>query len=148
MKYVLLLLCLMTCTPAYAANSPWIFGANTAKLILQHVKVPGLAITPAAQSSDGSSGTCTVANADDVAGSVTITPGGTGISTGDVCELTFGTAYAVAPICVVSPVTSAINVDAVKYYVGTSTQKITINFGAAGTSAHVYTFTYYCVETQ
>jgi len=61
-----------------------------------HIVTGGTAPTIAAQTALGSTGTATIAGTD-VAGTITLTPGGTGITTGAQAIITFANAYTSAP---------------------------------------------------
>jgi len=104
--------------------------------------ISGGGVLPAAtpQTADGTTGACTVAG-DDTAGTVTITPGGTGIASGAICLVNFTTAFASAP----RPVITATNAagSAVQAYVSASaTGSFTISFNATP-SAQAYTFNWF-----
>lgn len=105
--------------------------------------------TTTVKTSLGSTGTCTIAHGTDVAGQVTLTPGGSGISTGAQCQINFNVSYSVAPICIFYPTLPAILTDGVKDYVQASAVgSVTLGFNAAPTTGHVYTYNYQCIETQ
>lgn len=95
----------------------------------------------------GSSGTCTLTNSTDTVGQVTIVTSGTGISSGDVCDINFLQTYASAPFCTLTPANAAAGVNAQQYYATTTTAKLSVNFGTAGASSGTYAYNYYCMET-
>lgn len=130
-------------------STPWIYAASSAKNLAAHIKSPSVGtVTAAPQTGAGSTATCTLAHASDVAGTATITLGGTGIAAGAQCVITFVKAYAVAPICVLTDTSNVGETDGVKAYATSGTANATINFTAAGTTAHVYAYNFLCIETQ
>jgi hypothetical protein len=103
--------------------------------------------TTTVQSSAGTGASCAVSDATDSMGSVSITTGTVGASTGSYCNVNFNSSYSVAPICVLTPVTSNA-ATIVGPYVTSSTTAMTVNFAAAGGISTTYTLNYYCIETQ
>lgn len=101
--------------------------------------------TTTVQANAGTGATCTVANATDKAGQITVTTGTIGISTGAYCDLNFNAAYGVAPICVLTPASSTLSTSV---YVTSTTAKVTVNFGVAGGISSTYLINYNCIETQ
>lgn len=96
----------------------------------------------------GSTGTCTIANATDVAGQITVTPSGSGIAAGDVCVVSFGQTFVTAPICSLTPANSDAAVNAPQVFVTRATTDFTLNFVNAGSSATSYVYNFFCIETQ
>lgn len=101
--------------------------------------------TATVQAAAGTGSTCTVANATDAAGAITITSGTVGISTGDYCNVNFNKAYGVAPICVLTPANSTISTSV---YVTSSTSVVSVNFAIAAGISSTYVLNYHCLETQ
>lgn len=93
----------------------------------------------------GSGASCTVANATDTAGAVSITTGTIGVSTGAYCSIAFNKAYNVAPICILTPASSTLSTSV---YVTSSTSAVVVNFALAGGISSTYVLNYHCVETQ
>jgi hypothetical protein len=82
-----------------------------------------------------------LAGSTDTKGQFTVT---TTAATGSA-TLVFQTAYATAPICVVSPASANAQVDASKTYVTSSTSGLTINYNATPT-ANLQTWNYVCAQ--
>lgn len=101
--------------------------------------------TVAVQAGAGTGATCTIANATDRAGEVTITTGTLGLSTGSYCQVSFNKAYVVAPICTLTPASSTISTSV---YVTRATGNINLNFAVAGGITSTYVINYQCEETQ
>ncbi len=104
--------------------------------------------TPPVATVNGNAGTgssCTVADATDNAGQITITTGTVGVSTGDYCDLAFNAAYGVAPICVFTPANSTISTSV---YATSTTSTLSFNFAIAGGISSTYVMNYHCMETQ
>lgn len=110
-----------------------------------HIKVAQTAPTATVNANAGTGATCTVANATDTAGLVTITTGSIGVSTGAYCGVNFNKAYGVAPICVLTPASSTLSTSV---YVTSSTTVMTVNFALAGGLTSAYALNYHCLETQ
>lgn len=115
-----------------------------------HVVAPGNGAPSATPNANlGTSGTCAVSHASDVAGSVTLSVGtGISIAAGAECAIGFNQAYAAAPICVLYPATSVTALAAIAPYATSSTSALTVNFGAAGITATTYVFNYHCIQTN
>lgn len=98
----------------------------------------------------GTSATCTVANATDTAGKITVTTGTIGTpATGTQCTLNFNKAHGIAPICTFSPASTAAASNLVLFQVGTATTTTQpFTFNVAGGTSTAYTYTYHCVETK
>lgn len=105
------------------------------------VTPPTVAVTANA----GTGGSASIANATDTAGVITINTGTLGVSTGDYADITFNAAYAVAPICVLTPANSTISTSV---YVTSSTTGFSVNFALAGGISSTYVLNYHCIETQ
>lgn len=93
----------------------------------------------------GTGATCTIANATDKAGEVTITTGTIGVSTGSYCQVNFNQAYTVAPICTLTPASSTLSTST---YVSRATANINLSFAVAGGISNTYVINYHCEETQ
>jgi virginiamycin B lyase len=115
-----------------------LFGiSNTGHIITGGGALP--AATPQTPA-DGTTGTCTVAG-NDSAGTVTITPAGSGIAAGTVCQVNFTTAFGSAPRPVIAPTNGAAS--AIQAYVSASTTgSFTVSFNAVP-SAQAYTFNWF-----
>lgn len=98
----------------------------------------------------GTGATCDVANATDVAGTVTLVTTNIASASGDQCDIVFNAAYGVAPICTFSPM----NADAVLQsvvqgeYFTSSVSQATINFANLDAVGHTFQWAYHCIETQ
>lgn len=115
-------------------------------LVNSHLKsTQTIAPTAAADAGAGTGASCSVANATDMAGKVSITTGTLGISTGSYCTVTFNIAYAVAPICILTPANSTLSTSV---YVTSTTTTMSVNFAAAGGVTSTYALNYNCIETQ
>ena len=101
--------------------------------------------TATVQGNAGTGASCSVNNATDTAGQVSITTGTVGISTGAYCVVNLNTAYGVAPICVLTPANSTLSTNV---YVTGTTSDFTVNFAAAGGISSTYILNYHCIETQ
>jgi hypothetical protein len=93
----------------------------------------------------GSTGSCLLtatnfSNGNDTAGTITLTPGGSGITTGTQCTVTFGSSYAAYP-----PASSNAEARGV-YATATADNTFTIGFTSAGSSAIAYVFNYFVVQ--
>lgn len=93
----------------------------------------------------GTGATCSIANATDMAGKITVTTGTIGVSTGAYCSIAFNLAYVVAPICVLTPAGSSLSSSV---YVTSSTSSLQVNFAIAGGISTTYIINYCCMETQ
>ena len=130
-------------------NWPNSFSAgSTSYIAAGQLKSNGSAPSAAVQVAAGSTATCTLSHSTDMAGSIAIANAGSGITTGDQCDLTFNTAYAVAPICILSVGDSGTAAGGLQIYPTASATKLSVNFGVAGTTGHTYTILYHCTETQ
>lgn len=113
-----------------------------------HVMSNGTAATATSKTSNGNTGTCTIAHSSDIIGQITITPGGTGISTGAICDVNFANLYTTAPICTLTAASAnagaALGADSV--YVTSSTSVVTFNVNVALTTATAYIYNYHCFE--
>lgn len=110
-----------------------------------HVRSMGPTPTSAPTANTGSTGSCTLTNATDLAGQVTIITDGSGIAAGNNCDITFQQAYVTAPICVITHANNPPS--AVVPYVTATTTDLTINFGAAASATDEFVFNYHCFET-
>lgn len=115
-------------------------------LINSHLKSTQTTVpTAAATANAGTGASCSVANATDMAGQITITTGTVGISIGSYCTITFNSTYAVAPICLLTPASSTISTSV---YVTSSVSTMDIGFSVAGGISTTYLMNYHCFETQ
>lgn len=119
-----------------------------------HMISIGSAPTALVNANAGDGATCTVANATDTAGIILVTEVVTGPvypASGDMCTLTFHTAYSSAPNCVISeaaaPTDSGVTDGA--YAAATTT---TLTLGFIGTDftlgSYVHTYSYICIGNQ
>lgn len=116
-----------------------------------HVKITQTtAPTATVNSNAGTGATCTLINASDGAGTMTIVTGSAGTpATGDQCRINFNKAYGIAPICIFSPVNVTAGANLVGAYRGTkSTTIASVAFNTAGITSGTYTYDYHCIETQ
>ncbi len=98
----------------------------------------------------GNTGTCTLSPANfsagnDTAGTIVLTPNGTGITTGTQCTVTFASAFGAFPHVVISPADSN-SAARNAYAAAASTTTFTIGFTDVGTAATPYTFNYFIVQ--
>ena len=98
----------------------------------------------------GTGATCSVSNATDTAGSISLTTTAVASSSGVVCDVNFNKSYNVAPICLIaaSNAAAAANTVIQDVYQTTSTTKLSVNFGSADLIGRTYTWMYHCLETQ
>jgi hypothetical protein len=106
--------------------------------------------TAAAQIAIGTSGTCNLsptnyAAGNDTSGTITLTPGGTGIANGIQCIITFGSAYGHCPHVVITPADSPSQILGV-YGEATGTDTFNIGLATAGSSGTTYTFNYFIAQ--
>lgn len=116
-----------------------------------HIKsTQTVAPTAVVNSNAGTGATCTVSNATDVAGSVTLTTTGVLSSSGDECDVTFNLAYGVAPRCTTTPNSANAVLDSVVQgvYFTTTTAVLSINFANTDAVGRTYSWFYHCIETQ
>lgn len=106
-----------------------------------YVTSQSTAPTATVQASAGTGATCSVVSGTDTDGQVTISTGTIGLSTGDYCDVNFDSAYTNAPICVLTPASSAISTNV---YVTSTTSAITVNFAVAGGITTTYILNYHC----
>lgn len=93
----------------------------------------------------GTGATCTVSNATDMAGKITIVTGTLGVSAGSYCDVTFNAAYVTAPICTLTPASATLSTSV---YVTSTTTTLSPSFAVAGGISSTYVLNYNCVETQ
>jgi fibronectin-binding autotransporter adhesin len=98
----------------------------------------------------GSTGTCSLtptnfAGGNDTSGTITLTPGGTGIALGTQCTVSFANTYGSYPHVVVSPADSGSQARGV-YAAATSDTTFTIGFASAGSSGVTYTYNYFIAQ--
>lgn len=117
-----------------------------------HLKIAQTtAPTVAVNSNAGTGASCSVSNATDSAGRLSLTTGTLATSSGTQCTVTFNKAYGVAPVCVLSPTNANAAANSVTRQIDfptPSTTVFTINFGIAETAGTAYTWAYHCIETQ
>lgn len=107
--------------------------------------------TATVKSGAGTSATCTLSHATDVAGIITLVSGTIGTpATGAQCDVNFATAYATAPVCVMWPAdsTSALGLAALGPYATSTTAKVVLNAAIAAGTSTTYNYNYYCVQTN
>jgi hypothetical protein len=115
-----------------------------------HITATTTAPTALVNANAGTSASCTLSNASDVAGKINLTEGSGSWASGAQCAITFNAAYAVAPICVfsASSANAATAATTVKPYITTSASVMTISFASADAAATSYVWSYHCLETQ
>lgn len=117
-----------------------------------HIKATQTTAPTATVSANAGTGaTCTLANASDVAGTVSLTTGTLSTVAGTQCTINFNKAYGVAPICAFSPANAnSASLVATKQinFPDASTSAQTVNFGVAETTGTAYKWKFHCVETQ
>lgn len=106
--------------------------------------------TAAPNANAGTGATCSVANATDSSGTISLTTTAVSPASGAQCAVTFNKAYNTAPICILSPANSNASAFAVSsgVYQSSSTSALTVNFGATDAVGHAYVWSYSCIETQ
>lgn len=127
-----------------ATNAPLVFKNG-------HIKsTQTTAPTAVVNANAGTGASCSVANATDAAGTVSLTTTGVASSSGAECAITFNLAYNVAPICSFTPISANAIVDAVIQgtFFTTSTSAATINFANTDAIGRTYQWAYQCIETQ
>lgn len=112
-----------------------------------HQQISGSAPSAVVQAAAGNTGACSVAHATDLSGQVTITPGGTGITAGDQCDITFANAVEYAPICELTPAgaNGAVGLTTDQSYLTSTTLLLSINQGVALSTGVAYVYNYFCV---
>lgn len=101
---------------------------------------PGAAPTAGA----GSGSTCTVAG-NDTAGTITITTGSSGVAAGNLCDISFNTAFTATPRVLISPdSTAAAGLDAAT--TGRSTSAFTITSSGLPANSTAYVFNYIVIQ--
>lgn len=133
-------------TASYAMTTDGTGITTWSPVLLQNMNwiTSGTAPTATVQASAGTGATCTIANATDTAGHVTITTGTVGVSTGSYCTVTFASANPNSTTCVLTPASSAISTSV---YVTQSTSAMNINFAVAGGITTTYVINYMCLGT-
>ena len=125
---------------------------STNIIVNGHIIGGGTSPSAAARSGAGSTGSCSLDTANsatnsDVAGAVTIVPGGTGIAPIDAyCRITFATTYGAPPRVMLTPLNDPPT--QIGMYVTTSTTGayFDINFHTAGGSGTTYTVAYHVIK--
>ncbi len=98
----------------------------------------------------GSLATATInSNATDVSGSITLTTGSSGLSSGQEATVFFATSYTYTPVVTITPgnaaAAAAINTNGA--YVSAGTASFTINFNSTPAASTPYIFNYFIIET-
>lgn len=121
----------------------------TSNLILagSHLKSTGTAPVATVDANAGSGASCSVSNATDNAGKITIATTGVSSAAGAQCSLAFNTAFGVAPICNLTPANVAASL-AHGVYVSASTTALSFNFANNDQVGDTYIWNYSCQETQ
>jgi len=98
----------------------------------------------------GTGATCSVTNATDNAGTVTLVTGSAAFASGVQCSINFNLAYNVNPSCVFTPnnVNAALKSVTQSIFFTSSTSAGIVNFGTAELAATTYVWDYHCIETQ
>lgn len=126
-------------SPASAANAVLVVDNGHTKY------TQTTAPTAVVNANAGSGATCTVANATDLSGEVTITTGTVGVVAGNYCQINFNRSFNVAPICTLTPASSTLSSST---YVIRALTNINIGFAVAGVLSSTYVMNYSCIETQ
>lgn len=120
-----------------------------------HYKSLQVATTTATVNANAGTGaTCSVANATDVAGKISLTTTAIGGASGVECDIGFAgsgaNAYGVAPICQLQATNANAILDAViqGVYLTAGQSTLSINFANADLTGRAYTWNYSCIETQ
>lgn len=124
-------------------------GGGTTVMTNRHFQYTGNVPSVVCNANAGSTATCALSHAKDPAGIITITTGGTGIAAGDQADINFVVYFTHAPpICTVTPANLTAGINAVQYYVTTSSSGLSINFANPSAGAATYVYHYSCFETQ
>lgn len=101
-------------------------------------------------SNAGTGATCSVSNATDVAGSISLTTAALLSSAGVECSVAFNKTYAVAPICMLSATNANAVLDSViqGVFLTASTTGLAINFANTDAVGRSYSWNFTCIETQ
>lgn len=75
---------------------------NDGGIIVEHIASNSTGISMTATAALGSTGSISLINASDMAGYIAMEPGGTGITTGTLVNITFGKAYNNTPVVLLS----------------------------------------------
>lgn len=137
-------------------TASWVFGTGTSNssygtltLVNEHLKSTTFgSVSPTASptANAGSTGTCVVSHATDLAGIVTITAGGIGLAAGDQCTITFTGTYGAQPVCTIIPIDQATALFGEEYAYAPTTAAFIIGLAASPT-AGTYKYSYHCIET-
>jgi hypothetical protein len=98
----------------------------------------------------GTGATCSVSNATDTAGIISLATTATSPASGDQCDISFNLSYNVAPICIFSPANDQASylTSATGVYLTTDMSTINVNFYNLDAVGHNYVWTYNCIETE
>lgn len=98
----------------------------------------------------GTGATCSVSNATDTAGNISLTTTAVAPSAGAQCSIAFNAAYGVAPICTVTDTNSNSILFSVTngVYFTTTTTTLVVNYSNSDAAGHANTMSYHCIETQ
>lgn len=98
----------------------------------------------------GTGATCSVSNATDTAGSISLTTTAVAPGAGLQCAVNFNSAYGVAPKCQLQATNGNSILQSVLsgIYSSSTTAELDINFANTDAVGHAYTFDYLCIETQ
>lgn len=121
----------------------------TSNLILSnaHLKSTGTAPVATVDANAGSGASCSVSNATDNAGKITLATTASSSAAGAQCSVAFNTAFGVAPICVLTPANVAASL-AHGVYLGATTSALSLNFANNDQVGDTYIWNYTCQETQ
>ncbi|MDX2195455.1 MAG: hypothetical protein NW207_03470, partial [Cytophagales bacterium] len=129
-------------------------GTPNSKLHIRdgHIQVSQpTAPTAAPGAGAGAGATCTLLNANDIAGKINLTTG-TGPVAGVGCTITFNRAYGVAPIVIITPLngTAGQTIQTERIYTSSTTTTFTINYGTGATitASTLHQYQYFVIETQ
>jgi hypothetical protein len=98
----------------------------------------------------GTGATCSLSNATDSAGTISLTTTATSPASGAQCAINFNKTYNVAPVCVFTSgnANSAQLAVSSGVYSTTSTSALTVNFAVTDAIGHAYSWQFKCIETQ
>lgn len=124
------------------------YSASDAIELKVHLKSTGTAPSATPDANAGTSATCTVSQATDMAGTVQLVTGSVGWAAGAQCAITFAIPYGIAPKCQLTPGNSNAALAALNFYATKTVSDLTLNFINPDLVATTYEWDYSCVETQ
>lgn len=124
------------------------YSASDAIELKVHLKSTGTPPSATVDANAGTSATCTVSQATDMAGTVQLVTGSIGWAAGAQCAITFAVPYGIAPKCQFTPGNSNAALAALNFYATKTVSDLTLNFINPDIIATTYEWDYSCVETQ